>query len=1113
MRDLFDDFMEELRKREAIARGEDPGADTSAGRRSGRSSDAGRASDTTDADETSDDDAVDATDDTDLNEAGDDEADDDEGADDAADRPRPITDLRRRGGRWRGGPGGPNDGGPSRAARAGRRFGIAAAVIAVIAVFLVFSFGLDLWTDALWYRSVGFDSVFWTRLAATFGLGAGAFVLALIVLFGNLWLAGRLAPPSSVEGGGSLRSLFERFNEAAQAADERRGGPRSPFGGRDRYDASGPNAGAIVFEPGDLPDLTPLAGWALGGIALFIALLIGGSVSGAWETVLLWIHRVPFSPTATPVTDPIFNRDIGFFLFELPFLRLVQGLFNALVVAGLLIALARYVVGASRSGLVFSTPIRVHLAVLGGLFLLSVAFGYQLDKLELVYSNRGVATGVSFTDQNAQFFAFDVLTVISGIAAALLVGGAFTRMLWPLGLTIAVWFVASLVIGRLYPEAVQRFTVEPNRFAQEERYIGNNIAMTRLAYDLGGWGDVSFGGDQVLTAGAIEREADTFRSARLWDPRPLRTTLDQLQTVRKYYDFTGVDTDRYVVDGVKRQVMLSARELALEQNPQATGWVNQRILYTHGVGAAMVPVNEVGSEGQPRLLIGNLPPVSSAGAPPISESRIYFGERPSSYVIVGAKQDEFDYPTGESDTGGSIGTRTRWSGTTGIHLDNTLMRLLFALRFRDLDLLISDQLTQDSQLLFHRSLSDRLTRIAPFLRFDQDPYLVIDKAGRMVYVQDAFTTSDRFPNAQAYEPDPNEGSSAFGGDTFDYIRNSVKITIDAYDGTMHFYVNDPDDPIIRAYMGVFPGVFESLDAMPADLRDHLRVPEDLFNVQTNIFGRYHVTNAEQFFRGDDLWTVPGQTSEQTLPSEAYYVEMRLPDASGVEFLLLQPMVPTGRPNMIAWVAARMDAPNYGQVQVYRFPADTTIFGPAQIEARIDQDPVISAQVSLWNQSGSKVIRGSLIVVPLDAGLIYLQPVYLQSTGSAFPEFKRIVVASPRQVVWADSLAESLRLLLAAEAGASPNPPPAPSPNPGPTPSSGPGATPSPTAPPGLPADVPGLIDYANLHFELAQTALRDGDFARYGAEIGLVEAALQRLQVLAPGLAIPSPGASTSPAP
>jgi hypothetical protein len=301
--------------------------------------------------------------------------------------------------------------------------------------------------------------------------------------------------------------------------------------------------------------------------------------------------------------------------------------------------------------------------------------------------------------------------------------------------------------------------------------------------------------------------------------------------------------------------------------------------------------------------------------------------------------------------------------------------------------------------------------------------------------------------------------------------------------------------------------------MPADLRAHLRVPEELFNVQTRVFGRYHVTNAQQFFRQDDRWTVPEQSSEQTLPSEAYYVEMRLPNQAGVEFLLLQPMVPTGRPNMIAWVAARMDAPNYGQTQVYRFPANTTIFGPAQIEARIDQDPLISAQISLWNQSGSKVIRGSLIVVPLDEALIYLQPVYLQSTGSAFPEFKRIVVASPRQVVWADSLGEALRLLLAAEAGSAPNPSPNPPPSPGPTTTPGPGTSPGPTPSVTLPGDVPGLIDYANLHFELAQAALRDGDFARYGEQIALVEAALRRLQVLAPGLAIPSVAPAVSPAP
>ncbi|MEO8437373.1 MAG: UPF0182 family protein, partial [Chloroflexota bacterium] len=998
---------------------------------------------------------------------------------------------------------------PGRAARAGRRFGLAAILVGLIAVFLLFTVGIDLWTDALWFGSVHFDSVFWTRLAATFALGLGAFAVAAVVLLGNVWLAGRLAPPASPEGQGSLQGFVDRINQAAQAADERRGQPGTRFGpGRERFgNTSSP---AITFDAGDMPDLTPLAGWALGGLALFVALLIGGAVSGAWETVLLYLHRVPFSETAS-VTDPIFGRDVSYFLFELPFLRLAQGLFNGIVLAALLLTLARYIIGASRGGLVFSTPIRLHLAVLGGLFLLSVAFGYQLDKFELVYSTRGVATGVSFTDQNAQFLAFDVLTVISGIAAALLVGGAFTRMLWPLGLTIVVWFVASIVIGRIYPEAVQRFTVEPNRFAQEERYIGNNIAMTRLAYDIGGWSDVPFKGDQVLTPAAIEREADTFRSARLWDPRPLRTTLDQLQTVRTYYDFTGVDTDRYVIGGVKRQVMLSARELSLEQNPFAVGWVNTRLYYTHGVGAAMVPVNEVGSEGQPKLFIGNLPPASVDGAPPISEPRIYFGERDSSYVIVGAKRNEFDYPTGESDTGGSVGTETRWTGTTGIPLDKTLNRLLFAARFRDLDLLISDQVTSTSQLLFHRSIKDRVTRIAPFLRFDKDPYLVIDDAGRMLYVQDAFTTSDRFPNAQAFTT--ADAESGLSGQAIDYIRNSVKITIDAYDGTMHFYVSDPADPIIRAYMGVFPGTFESLDAMPADIRSHLRVPEDMFNVQTSVFGRYHVTDAQQFFRGDDLWTVPAQTSEKTLPSEAYYVEMRLPTETGVEFLLLQPMVPNGRPNMIAWVAARTDAPNYGQVQVYRFPADTTIFGPAQIEARIDQDPIISAQLTLWSQAGSDVVRGSLIVVPLDQSLIYLQPVYLQSTGSAFPEFKRIVVASPRQVVWAESLGEALRLLLAAEGGDEPIPTPNPSPGPGATPTPGPGGSPTPAPSAGLPSDVAGLIDYANRHFELAQTALRDGDFARYGTEIALVQAALQRLQVLAPGLSIPSPGALTSPAP
>jgi len=1092
MRNLFDDFLDELRRREAIARGEDPGPPR---RGSDREPEDGNGE-------------SDDPDDEGRRRAG--------GGDDEPDGferpgPRPIGGSRRGGGPpRRRGPGGPNDGGGlgGRAGRAGRRLGLGVAVLVVLGLLLLFGVGLDLWTDALWYASVGFDSVFWTRLTATLGLFLGASVLAAVVLLANVWLAQRLAPPPGAGAGGAsaLRGLIDRLNEAAQAADGRSGRPGSGFGDR-RGVPGGPST--VVFEPGDLPDLTPLAGMAITVIALFAAITVGASVSAAWETVLLWSQQVPFSPDpANPVTDPVFGRDIGFFLFELPFLRLVQGLFNGVVIAALLITAAQYLIGASRSGLVFTTPIRVHLAVLAGLFLLSVAFGYQLDKFELVYSTRGVATGVSYTDQNAQFFAFDVLTVLSGMAAALLVGGAFARVLWPLGFTIAVWFLASLIIGRLYPEAVQRFSVVPNQYAQEERYIGNNIAMTRLAYGLDSWSERPFRGEAVLTDADIEREADTFRSARLWDYRPLGDTLDQLQTVRRYYDFTDVDTDRYSIDGVERQVMLSARELALEGNPAAVGWINQRIVFTHGIGVTMVPVNEVASEGQPRLLIGNLPPVSNSGAPVVAEPRIYFGERPSSYVVVGARQAEFDYPTGETDAAGSAGTTTSWSGTSGIRLDNTMMRLLFALRFRDLDLLISDQITNNSQVLFHRSINDRLGRIAPFLRYDKDPYIVIDGDGRLVYVQDAYTVSDRFPHAQWFDPAVLEDSQL--GAPFNYIRNSVKITMDAYDGSMHFYMSDPSDPIVRSYAGVFPDLFEPLEAMPADLQSHLRVPEELFNVQTRTYGRYHVTNTEQFFRTDDLWTVPQDTTgDQTLPSEAYYVVMRLPGEEGVEFTLLQPMVPTNRPNMIAWIAARMDEPNYGSTLVYRFPADSTVFGPAQIEARIGQDAAISQQITLWDQSGSDVIRGNLIVVPLGESLIYLQPIYLQSTGSQFPEFRRIVVASPREVVWAETLGESLRLLLEAEGG----PAPSPTPSPGTSPTPEPTAAPEPTPGVELPSDIPGLIDYANAHFELAEAALRDGDFARYGTEIALVEAALQQLQVLAPGLASPIPEASPSSAP
>jgi len=988
------------------------------------------------------------------------------------------------------GPGGPDRGPggrpgargprPSRSAGNPPNRRLSFIVIVLVAIVLFGSGALEFWTDAIWYRSVGFDGVFWTRVGATAGLFIAGAVVTLVVLLANLWIANRLAPPG--EGTpGKLSDLLERLSQVTI----------SPGDPRERGGMSRPvivNADSL-----EMPDLTPVAMVVLAGLSVLGALLVGAIAASSWEIALLWLNRVPFQgPPGGPSVDPVFGRPIAWFLFDLPLLRTVQTIFNTLVIGGLIVAGGRYLAGATRTGFALPSGVRVHLAILAGLYLLSVAFGYQLDKYELVYSTRGIASGVSYTDQNAQFLAYNLLTALSAFAAAFLVGGAFTRWTWPLGVTVATWFLASLFVGRLYPEVIQRLVVAPNQYNLEQPYIANNIAMTRLAYGLDAWEERRYDGSAPLTRAAVDVEASTFANARLWDYRPLGDTLDQLQTVRRYYDFIDVDTDRYTLDGRERQVMLSARELNQSVNDAASGWVNQRIIYTHGIGIAMVPVNEVTTEGQPLLLVKNLPPVSSGGAPTVSEPRIYFGEAPSDYVIVGARQAEFDFPQGDGTAGSESGVQTRWSGATGIRLNTTLSRLLFALRFRDLNLFISDQVTADSQLLVHRTLRERLALIAPFLRYDKDPYVVVSGNGRLAFIQDAYTTSDRFPNAQPFNP-ADLAASGLPGLDVNYIRNSVKIVMDAYDGSMTFYIADPKEPIVQAWAGVFPTLFRPLAELPGDLKSHLRVPEDLFNIQTSLFGRYHVTNTETFFRNEDRWTVPaGKTNEQSLPSEAYYVIMRMPGEDDSEFLLLQPMVPSGRPNMIAWVAARNDEANYGGVRVYRFPTDTSVFGPAQIEARIDQDPTISAQITLWNQSGSKVVRGNLIVVPVGDTLIYLQPVYLQSTSSSFPEFQRIVVASPTSVVWGRSLAEALDQLVS---GAGPGPSPTPGSSGGPPPT--PGTSPAPTAGPGVPTDVAGLIDYANAHFEAAQAALRNGDFAAYGREIELVRQALAQLDVLA----------------
>jgi uncharacterized membrane protein (UPF0182 family) len=1140
MRDLFDDFMDELRRRQDAAAGRTPEPDGDEGDHAEPDDDL---PDDPDAPgERSGPTASDGSDEPDELAA----SDDDEGPPPGPE-PTPIDQRRPASGRQGrrrprsggGGPrrpvGGPEDGAGDGRPGMGRRIGLLVAIAVIAFVLLLGGTVVGFITDAIWFRSVNFENVFWIRIGTQAGLFGGTFVVGVVLLLGVLLIADRSVPRGTGTPGGGIGSFFERLAEAAREAEEgtrsgRRPTTRGSYPGPYSDRADGPSSPGVSsdrppYRPGgaalgmdDMPDLTPVARIGLTILGVLIALGIAASVAGQWETIQLWIHRVPFAPAGSPaVADPVFGRDISFYLFTLPFYRLIQDVVTGLLTGGIILAGGRYLVALLNGSFELTTRIRVHLAVLVGLVLIVIAIGYQLDKLELVYSNRGVATGVSYTDANAQFIAFDALTIITALVGAFLVGAAFTRWVWPLGLAVVAWLAASFVLGSVYPALVQQLTVNPNALAQEQPYIVNNINMTRLAFGLDDWVPKPFKGDAPLTAAAVSQESATFQNARLWDYRPLGDTLDQLQTIRQYYNFTDIDTDRYVINDQLRQVMLGARELA-PNNTAATSWVNQRITFTHGYGVAMVPVNQATPGGQPDLIIRDLPPASTTGAPPITEPRIYFGEADSGYVVVDAKQAAFDYPVGAGQGADNGQTAPPWTGTSGIRLDTTLSRLLFAMRFGDLNLLISDQVTGDSKLLFRRSLDDRLGTIAPFLRYDKDPYLVISN-GKLYYIQDAYTLSDRFPNAQGFKGTDLPAGSGLARESFDYIRNSVKIVQDAYDGTLTFYDADPSDPIIRAYEGVFPGMFHPLTEMPADLQAHLRVPEELFDVQTRQYATYHVTDPSTLFLKSDLWTVPSATGgEQGLPPEAYYVVMRLPDEPNPEFLLLQPMVPAARPNMIAWVAARNDGPQRGTELVYQFPQDTTVLGPNQIEARIDADPTISAQISLWNQSGSKVIKGNLIVIPLQDSIIYLQPIYLQSTNSKFPQLQKVVLASSTVVVWGNTLQESINLLLQGSTGGGggPSPSPTPTPSPGTTPS------PTPTGPaPSLPAGVQALVAYANDHFELAQAALRAGDFATYGREIGLVEGALRQLELLTvgspapsgPPVSSPSPSAGASPSP
>ena len=930
------------------------------------------------------------------------------------------------------------------------RRGISLSLVIVLLFLLPVVVGplIGFLTDLLWFRSLGLEDVYLRRYTAGFWAFVAFLLLFFVLAVPNLYLALR------------------------------------------------PQVPRVVIEAGRPRPSALAATLRLAWLLLIPAFFFGLAGGAQWDTLLRWLNAVPFG-----VTDPVFGKDVGFYFFTLPVLDFLRGwaiaATLAIAIGVVLVYVLRGVIGvatdtvarsdiavAGRTALALARPARAHLSVLGGVFLALVAFGYVLDQYDLLFRQESVLTGAGYTSMNARLPGLTILAVIVGIAALACFANAFARTIWVLGGAIVVWSVASIVLLGIYPTVIQNFIVTPDQLNRERPYLERNIQATRAAYRLDNVEESLFNVADTPSAAEARRDLADTAAIRLWDYRPLLSAFDTLQALRQYYTFTDVDVDRYQVGGREVPVMLSARELSSSRLPQAT-WVNRHLVFTHGYGAVLTAVGAVASEGRPEMSVKDIP---VQGEPKIDQPRIYFGEQTSDYVIVDSLQDEFDY----AQEGGDA--RTRFTGGGGVGIGTLWDRILFALRFGDSNLLFTNQVAAQSRVLFHRQIVEREKLIAPFLSYDPDPYLVIAD-GQLYWINDAYTTGDRYPYSERYAA-LLAGSTGIARGDFNYIRNSVKVVQNAYDGSIQYYVADETDPVVKNLRAIYPTLFKSLAQMPESLKAHIRYPEGIFSVQTQVFALYHMTDPEEFYNRVDAWRIANELQfqgSQKQPVEPYYVTTRLPGADRREFILFVPMTPAGgeRDNMVAWIAGRADAPDYGKLRVLRFPKDRTIFGPLQVEGRIDNDATIRQQLTLLcpTGGGTTCIRGNLLVLPVGSSFIYIKPLFIQATQGKIPELQRIILATQDKVVMAETFAKALDLLFVTT---SPGPPPAPTPTPGASPTPRPSGAPTPT--PGPSQSVAELVRLAQQHYDAAQAALRSGDFAEYGRQIALLQDDLAKLR-------------------
>lgn len=904
-------------------------------------------------------------------------------------------------------------------------------------LLLSFNWIVTTFTDWLWFDAVDYESVWVTQWGFQLGSFAVAFVIAALVLLLNTRFA---------------------LNGAQKSTD------------------------AEIFNPSDFPGFRAF----VNGVALVLAFLFALTASARWETLIRFAYREPAA-----VNDPLFGRNLSFYFFELPFYQFVQGWLTPLLVFSIIAVAGIYALHnledlrQGRWQPQSLTPLRRHIAVLGALVFLLLAVDQLLNRFSLVYSvrNSNFLAGAGYTDATVSAPIYMIAAVLAVIVAAALLLQIPSFNWRPLAAAAIVWLIVTTVVRTIAPGIVQSYVVNPNELGREAPYIADSIDYTRRAYGLDQIETRDLGEVELLDATDLSDNEAALSNIRLWDYRVLPDNYERLQALRNFYDFADIDIDRYIIDGEMRQVMLSGRELDKGLLPNNT-WVNQKLEYTHGYGVVMNPVDRFTRDGQPEFFISNLPPESPVGIE-LDRPEIYYGELMDDYVFAASAREEINYPTG------STNVRSRYEGTGGVLMSNPLRRLALSFRFGDVNVLLSDDITSSTRAMYYRPVLERARTITPFLSFDPDPYLVVVD-GRLMWVADAYTTSNAYPYSERFNISQGQRTVPVN-----YIRNVAKVTVDAYNGTINYYQIDTEDPIVNVYARAFPELFKPFDEFPEELQPHLRYPELLFVVQSRIYQRYHMESTEVFYGQSDVWDIPqevfsssaGVASSRLQEMEPYYVIFRLPGEQETEYLLIQPYNLEDRPNMVAWMAARNDPANYGELIVYEWSAQD-VAGPDQVETRIDQDTEISQQLTLWNQQGSAVTRGNLIVIPLNNSFLYVEPLFLSSENNALPELKRVIVSNGFDVIMRDTLAEALADLLDESV-----------------------STIAATVLDGEAIDLPeeseetdtpvvtdgsveSLIEAANASFEAAQAAQQAGDWAAYGDALEALEAQLQQLMEL-----------------